>query len=212
MNYPLVSIIIPYRINRGFLWKTLQSVYQQSYQGPIEIILSNHDNSVSYNINRAIEIASGDYIKYLCDDDMLPINSIQDSVDAIQGYDFINGNATAFFMEGKFKGQKKEYIPQNKYPTFEQLMVYNSIHGGSLMYKREVFEQVGLFNEQINCAEEYEFNLRCLKHGLKIGYCNKNLYLYRRHGKQKSLGNGINQMERQYKIFQIRESLTNKKT
>ena len=33
--------------------------------------------------------------------------------------------------------------------------------------------------------EEYEFNLRCLNAGFKIGYCNSELAIYRRHPNQK---------------------------
>jgi len=53
------------------------------------------------------------------------------------------------------------------------------------MYKREVFEKVGKMNETLNTAEEFEFNLRCLKAGLKIGYCETPLAFYRRHAQQK---------------------------
>jgi GT2 family glycosyltransferase len=69
------------------------------------------------------------------------------------------------------------------------LLVNNSIHGGTLLYDRVVFERYGLFNESLWTGEEYEFNLRILSKGAKIGYCNKMLYLYRRHVGQKSIGN-----------------------
>ncbi len=37
----------------------------------------------------------------------------------------------------------------------------------------------------MNTQEEYEFNLRCLKAGFKIGYCDSTLAFYRRHPAQK---------------------------
>jgi hypothetical protein len=51
-----------------------------------------------------------------------------------------------------------------------------------------------------------------LYNDLKLGYVNAFLYFYRRHGEQKSLGNGVNKMERQFKIYSIRERYSNKKT
>ena len=63
MTYPLVSIIIPYRINRGYLNKAIASIHRQSYPGAIEIIESNHDASVSYNLNQGIKASSGTFIK-----------------------------------------------------------------------------------------------------------------------------------------------------
>ena len=212
MTYPLVSIIIPYRTNRGYLNKAISSIHRQSYPGAIEIIESNHDASVSYNLNQGIKASSGTFIKYLCEDDYLPTNSIKDSVEGMLDYDFINGNAIAIYMEGMHAGKQLEYIPERTNPTFEQLVMYNSIHGGSLMYRRDVFDKIGYFDETIDCAEEYEFNMRCLYNDLKLGYVNAFLYFYRRHGEQKSLGNGVNKMERQFKIYSIRERYSNKKT
>jgi GT2 family glycosyltransferase len=54
------------------------------------------------------------------------------------------------------------------------------------MYRKEVFTKVGLFNEsdQVKSFEEYEFNIRCLQHGLKLGFCPSTLAFYRRHPNQ----------------------------
>ena len=57
------------------------------------------------------------------------------------------------------------------------------------MYRRSVFEEIGLFNESLWTGEEYELNLRALSHGFKIGYVDKVLYYYRLHQEQKSIGN-----------------------
>ena len=63
--------------------------------------------------------------------------------------------------------------------------MHNVFHSATMMYKREVFEKVGKMNETLNTAEEFEFNVRCLNAGLKVGYCNSALAYYRRHPQQK---------------------------
>lgn len=194
-----VSLIIPYSKDRGFLQDAIASVENQNYDGEIEILLSHSPNNVSYNINRAIEQSSGEFIKYLCDDDMLTPNSISDSVRAIEGHDFIHGNAINFFPSGK----RVQYFPPIKTPSLQDMIQHNQIHGGTLMYRRDLFDRVGLFDESLDCAEEYDFNMRCLQKGMKIGYCSKNLYLYRRHDEQKSLGKEVNQIIRREKINNI---------
>ena len=73
------------------------------------------------------------------------------------------------------------------------------------MYRKSVFERIGMFDESLDCAEELEMNLRCLQAGMSIGYVDKFLYYYRRHEQQKSLGKGVNQMVRSFKINQINE-------
>jgi len=167
MKDPKVTVIIPYSKDRGWLNEAVDSVEKQSYAGEIELILSQSDKSVGYNINRGIEKSTGEYIKYLCDDDRLTEWSIQLSVESIEGFDFIHGNSINFWDSGK----KVAYIPSITNPTTPQMLDKNIIHGGTLMYRRDVFDRVGMFDESLDCAEEYEFNLRCLSKGLKLGYC-----------------------------------------
>lgn len=177
-----VSIIIPYQKDRGYLQEAINSVHRQTYQD-IELILSQSDKGVSYNLNRGIKKSTGDFIKYLCDDDMLTPNSITDSVNAMKGCDFIHGNAYNLFPNGN----TTRHIAQ---PTdLKGMLEYNRIHGGTLMYRRDVFERFGYFNESLWTGEEYEFNLRLLSQGASLGVSNRFLYYYRRHEQQKSLGN-----------------------
>ena len=194
-----VTVIIPFNEDRGYLDQAIESVENQTYDGEIELILSRSEHGVSYNLNRGIEQSTGDYIKYLCDDDRLTPNSIKDSVEAIQDYDFIHGNAINFWSN-----KKEFWRPRVSNPDFKRLVLGNTIHGGSLMYKREVFDYFGMFDESLWTGEEYEFNLRILSMGAKIGYCNAFLYYYRRHDNQKSLGKKSNQVERTKEIERIK--------
>lgn len=195
---PKVSIIIPYKEDRGWLNEAVESVKNQTYKGEIELIFSKSDNRVGYNINRGIEASSGEYIKYLCDDDWLTPNSIEDSVKAIGGFDFIHGDAYNVFGD-----RKSIQRPRMVNPKMIDMLRSNVIHGGTLMYRRDIFDRIGLFDEDLDCAEEYDFNLRCFKHGMKLNYCPSFLYNYRRHDEQKSLGKGIDQNIRKRKILAI---------
>jgi teichuronic acid biosynthesis glycosyltransferase TuaG len=197
----LVSIIIPYVEDRGYLDEAINSIYSQTYGGKIEVILSQSKHRVGHNLNQGIKKAKGEFIKYLCDDDLLTRNSIEDSVNAMKGVDFIHGKAVEFNRYN----QTRLFIPKIKYPTLEHMIKQNIIHGGSLMYRRDVFERFGLFDEKLTTGEEYDFNMKILSKGAKIGYCDQTLYLYRRHDEQKSLGVKSNQKKRQLIIDKIRE-------
>jgi glycosyltransferase involved in cell wall biosynthesis len=185
-NYPLVTIIIAYNEDRGYLNAAIESIKNQTYKN-IELILSCSPNGVSYNINRAFKISKGTYIKYVDEDDILTPISIEDSVNTLLSgdYDLIHGIALNFFENGK----TTTYIPPIASPTLKQLLQENTIDGGSLMYNRRVFDKYGLFDQNLWTGEEYDFNLKILSKGGRVGYCNKILYNYRRHSKQKSLGN-----------------------
>ena len=181
-----VSVIIPYKENRGWLDNAITSVENQTYKN-VELIISQGNFGVSKNLNRGIKKATGDYIKYLCDDDLLDSRSIENSLKGFKnGVDFIHGKAKGF---DKLISNGVVYEPQKKNLRLDHLLKHNWIHGGSLMYKKEVFEKIGYFNESLWTGEEYEFNLRALDYGLKIGYVDEILYYYRKHSLQKSIGN-----------------------
>jgi len=175
-----VTVIIPYKYDRGWLKDCVASIPDN-----VQILLSQGEGNWPENFNKAYPLAVGRFIKFLHEDDMLTENCITDSVKAIekQNVDFIHGNAYEIYMNaGRSLG---EYRPRIQIPSMQDILSKNVIHSATLMYRREVFERVGLFNETLNTAEEFEFSLRCLKAGLKIGYCNSFLAFYRRHPNQK---------------------------
>jgi GT2 family glycosyltransferase len=202
MLQPLVSIIIPYSIDRGYLDVAIESVKKQTYSN-IELLIQNDNVNVSTNINNGIKRAKGLYIKYLCEDDYLTPNSITDSVEAMQGFDFIHGVANNVHTNSV-----QVQYPRFKHPTFNDMIYNNVIHGGTLMFRKDILDAVNGFDESLTCAEEYDLNLRLLDAGYKLGYTDKILYNYRRHDAQKSLGKGINQGERAQKIQAIRDKFT----
>lgn len=182
-----VSVIIPFKKDRGWLNQAINSVEKQTY-GNVELILSQSNKGVSHNINKGIEKSTGQLIKYLCDDDVLPTNSIELSVKGFSrpSTSFIHGNVINF--SGDIVSTGVIHRPLYKHINLQNMLVRNSVHGGTLMYRREVFDKVGMFNETLWTGEEYEFNLRCLSVGLKAKYVDGVLYYYRRHNKQKSIG------------------------
>ena len=175
----LVTVIIPYNKDRGWLNEAIASVPEG-----VQLIPSKGDGGWPENFNKALPQATGKYIKYLHEDDMLTPNCIEDSVKAIEDLevDFIHGNATELYQD---TGKRITKRPRVTEPTVQDLMIKNTIHSTTTMYRREIFEKLGGFDETLDTQEEYEFNLRCLKAGFKIGYCDATLAVYRRHPDQK---------------------------
>ena len=194
-----VSIIIPYDKDRGWLNEAIESVEAQTYPN-IELIISQSDKGVSHNLNEGIKKATGEYIKYLCEDDKLTPLSIELSVMAMEGHDFIHGNSLILN-----NNNISLFVPPVKYPTLAHMIHNNCIHGGTLMYRRDVFERFGYFDEELWTGEEYDFNMMIMSKGAKLGYCGGALYVYRRHDQQKSLGKKANQALRKQTIKQIKQ-------
>ena len=209
MKLPEVSIIVPFNKDRGWLNEAIESIHYQTYKGKIWLLRSDiinpdtyQTNNVSQNINAALLYCKGDYIKYLCDDDLLTPICIEESVKAMQeqGCDFLHGNALVMQH-----GTNTNYYPPKGFevPTLPQLVGLSMIHGTTLFYKAEVFKSHPL-DESSSCCEEYDLNMKPLKEGYKIGYVNKFLAKYRRHDAQKSLGKGVDQAVRAKLIESIR--------
>lgn len=181
----MVSIIIPYNKDRGYLAEAVASARLQTYQN-IEIILEQSDNSGGYNINRGIEKAKGKYICYLCEDDVLPLDSIMSRVNLMDqtGYDFIHGRGIEFWETGK----EKPWFLTNPYAQLSSMLERNGIMGGTTMYKASLFKEFK-WDEKLWTGGEYDFHLNLLYHGKRLGFLDKVVYHYRRHELQKSLGN-----------------------
>ena len=69
----------------------------------------------------------------------------------------------------------------------DELLIGNWIPALGLLYKRSVFENVGLFNETLK-VEDYDFFLR-LTQKYKVLRTSKCLFLYRMHGGSTSSNN-----------------------
>lgn len=175
----LVTVIIPYNKDRGWLSDAIASVPKE-----VQLLLGKGDGNWPENFNKVLPQAEGEFIRYLHEDDMLSPNCIEDSLETFEKTkaDFIHGQAEEFYS---YKPDRQIYKPKIEYPQLKDMLVKNYIHSATLMYRREVFEKIGTFDETLNAMEEYEFSLRCLKAGLRLGYCPRILAFYRRHPQQK---------------------------
>jgi glycosyltransferase involved in cell wall biosynthesis len=202
-----ISVIIPYVQDRGYLAAAHKSANEAieyaNVQG--EVILSQSDHGVSYNLNRGIDRAKGELITYLCDDDLLPLSSIRSTVDGMRGHDFIHGNASTIYEENFafVEPHIRRWKPVIKRPKLLQMIDSNHIHGGTVTYQHDIV-MGEWFDEDLWCAEEYDFNMFLLDSGKTIGYINADLYTYRHHATQKSKQMN-NQRERRAAIEEIRD-------
>jgi len=156
----LVTVIIPYKVDRGWLKEAIDSVPKN-----VQLLVSQGEGNWPANFNKVFHLAEGKYIRYLHEDDMLTPNCITDSIRAIeeQGVHFIHGDALEVKGEAQTGFHRR---PAIQLPSLADLLKSNVIHSETTMYRREVFEMVGLLDETLNTAEEYEFHLRCLAAGL----------------------------------------------
>jgi GT2 family glycosyltransferase len=196
------TIIIPYDKDRGYLSKAIKSAEAQEGCHVLPWIGSFR---IGKNVNDAMKQVTTPYVAIMAEDDILPDGSIFFRRKAIESgdYDFIHGKGILFFNDGR----EMPYYMKKKYPTIEDMVQDNQICGGTPYYKREVFDRFGGWDETLWTAEEYDFHMKLLKGGAKIGWCDRVVYRIRIHEDQKSVGvlSREYQAKRQAEIKRIRE-------
>ena len=178
----MVSIIIPYNKDRGYLQDAFASVWRQTYRD-FEIILEKGDYSLGKNANNGLWKARGEFIKVLAEDDELTPDCLKILVEGIQGYDFIYSDAENF---GNLP-PGWDARSHDKTVTLESMLKGNGIHGGSTLYRKEVLEAVGGYDEDLWTGEEYDLHLKLLKNGYKHRHVPGIVYRYRIHINNKSI-------------------------
>jgi hypothetical protein len=127
IDKPKVSVIISYKEDRGWLQEAINSVPKWC-----QLIVTQGNEGWSKGFNEGLEQATGDYIKYLHEDDMLSENCILDSVKAIedQKVDFIHGNVIELVMK---TGNKNIWVTKNEFPKLQDMIKKNTMHSASMM-------------------------------------------------------------------------------
>lgn len=177
-----VSVVIPYKEDRGYLSEAIKSVENQTYPF-IDLILSRSDHSLGYNANKGIKKAKGEFIKILAEDDYLPKRSIEELVKAIGEKDMVYGDALLVNEGGCY-----QYPFCGREVTLEEMVKRNLIHGGTVLYKRSSFDKFGMFDEGLTTAEEYDLHLKWLKKGATHKHIDSFVAFYRQWQGSKSQG------------------------
>jgi glycosyltransferase involved in cell wall biosynthesis len=174
------SIIVPYVEDRGYLDQCLESIRGQTV--PCELIEVRSPRSVACNFNRGLEMATGEFVKVVGDDDWLPLDAIENLVDGIGNAPWAVANAIEVYGR-----QHEVYKPSSL--AFAINVVHNKIHNGGTIYRTEILREIGGMDETLWTGEEYEMHLRMMSLGIMPKYINKEVYYYRhwQGGKSKQL-------------------------
>lgn len=242
---PLISICIPTYNGSQYIEKCIESCLAQSYRN-IEIIVCDDCSSDSLinvlnpylkkdcritfyqneknlglvgNWNKCMNYASGEYIKWLFQDDWMDVNAIEEFVEiANKGYDFIVSKRNFILNElatdeDKMYYSKKvktleNYFNQDEigcyFPTskIKDIVVsniaLNFIAEPSLIFfKRTLIKEVGLYDHLFHQICDLEYNMR-LASKVGVYVLNKPLCHFAIHA-QSTTNSNVNS-----KYFQLR--------
>lgn len=204
---PLFSIVIPlYRTNKNFLREMIESVRNQTYtnwqlcladgsgkESPLTEILKEYakaDKRIKYqtlsenlgisgNTNAAIQMAEGDIIVLADHDDIMPANALYELAKAWnedEEIDVIYSDEDKISMDGK-----KYFEPHFKSDFNIDLLCSMNYICHLFAFKKELLEKAGLFRQEFDGAQDYDFILRCCENAKKIHHIPKILYHWRCH-------------------------------
>jgi len=185
---PLITVIITTYNRPHFLHDAINSVFKQSYEH-FEIIVINDcgedvwDIIKSFNTikilylstiknlgpsfarNCAIQAAKGELICYLDDDDLFLPNHLETAARYFQNpkIDIIYTDAT-YINEEIIANQRvvrnSSDLFKNKIFSLQKLLVKNYFPINSIIHRRTLFNQAGLFDEGLRSHEDWDFLIR----------------------------------------------------
>lgn len=136
----------------------------QSFKDKRIIYTRNEENlGVTKSLNRALQIAKGEFIARLDADDIANPQRFTKQISFFNTHRNIGvvGSWVALVDEGgKFIGVKKYPL---RYENIKRAAVlYNPLNHSSVMMRRSIIKRYGRYDEQLNGAEDYDLWLRIL--------------------------------------------------
>ncbi|MCG2739675.1 MAG: glycosyltransferase [Syntrophaceae bacterium] len=180
---PVVSVVIPTFNRSGFIIEAIESVYAQTFgdfdvivvddgsnDGTAEIVsekfplievIIQKNRGVSAARNVGINHSKGKYIAFLDSDDLWLPEKLQAQVDFFRE----NPDISICQTEELWIRNGKRVNPKNKHKKhsgwiFKECIPLCIVSPSAVMIKREVFEKIGLFDEELPACEDYDLWLR----------------------------------------------------
>jgi len=187
---PMVSVIIPTYNRAHVLARSIQSVLNQTFQDFELIIVDDGSTDDTESLvnrfsskkikyvrhqknqggsparNTGIRLAKGDYIAFLDDDDEWMPEKLERQMEVIcKAPPEVGVLYTKFRQYDRFG----DYVPQRRLAKkegnlFKQLLGECFLGLGTTLIRKECFDKVGLFNENILYARDWDLLLRISQH------------------------------------------------
>ena len=200
---PKISIVVPmYNTDEIFFKELVESIENQTYSNwelcladgsetqneslkqyyeknkKIKYKFLNENKGISENTNKAIEMATGEYIGFLDHDDLISQDALFEMIKVI------NENQNAEFIysdEDKIDEQYERFEPYFKPDYSPETLACNNYITHFVVVKKELLDRVGKLNSEFNGAQDFDFVLRATSEAKDVVHISKILYHWRVH-------------------------------
>ena len=193
-----ISVVIPTLNRKSFLKKAIESVLKQTFSSHEIIVVDNVSSDgtlemvnreypsvktlvqnipgVSATRNLGIKKSEGNWIAFLDSDDQWHQEKLKSQVESIledKNKVFLSHTDETWYREKQIVNQKLKHQKRGGF-IFEYCLPLCCISPSSSLIKKEIFDQIGFFDESLEVCEDYDFWLRyCSKH--PVNFVNKKL-------------------------------------
>jgi glycosyltransferase involved in cell wall biosynthesis len=235
MKTPDISVIIPTYNRISMLKEALDSVFAQEFDGVVEVIVVDDNSqdgtsavvsqkypevrliSLKENVgayvtrNRALSEAKGKYIAFLDSDDLWEKNYLKSQITALEGkekYFCVSGLTVWDTRKNQKQTSYQKQKPNlDKYASpIHHLLVLSFISTpSSVVFPRQAFDEVGLFEESFRVGADTDFYIRCLLSGYQAVFTEQPVAIKREHGKDQLTSTKNLKLKEKGKLIRIKK-------
>ncbi len=142
----------------------------------IRLIRHDTNRRLPGSLNTGHSTSKGMYFTWTSDDNLYKKNALHELVRFLKD----NPNIGFVYSDYSFIDSEGKVFETRRVPEPETLPYFPGV-GACFLYRRNVWEEVGSYNEELFCIEDYEYWLR-VSQKFTMATLHKDLYFYRMHG------------------------------
>jgi len=153
----------------------------KSYKDPRVRLIEHAYEPIIATRNGLLHEARGEYFTFLDSDDIYLPGKVAEEVGFLEknpGCAVVHCDLHCFYdgEPGKFYKYRVSFDYKD---VFRELLDRMFIPNTAVMFRREIYDKLGGYNESLGLVEDWEYFLRIAHSGYKIVFLNKDLVLYR---------------------------------
>lgn len=202
---PLVSVVIPCYNSEEYISESIESALSQEYEPKeiivvddgstdrsleeirrysedVQIIRNEENRGEAHTTNRAIENASGKFVKILHADDRLCAEVISEQVRQIEkvGENSIVFGDAKFVEDDEAFHHRDEYRPKREEETWAHFLLTNNPHPSSPLHRKSLLEANEGFDPSVPMPD-HDFHLRLALNGVRFRHVPGDVSIVRIH-------------------------------
>lgn len=159
----------------------------------VRILVNQRNMGLTKSLNKGIAQASGHYIARMDADDISSLTRLSDQLNFLESrnLDLIGGQMEYITEDGR-PFMKVNRLPLDNEAVLKKIRFNNVLAHPSYFGKKEVFTSLEGYRD-IHTCEDYDFVLRALSKGFRLGNCDRVVLRYRVTENSISRKNGLKQ-------------------